>query len=37
MYHPKEEIEKELLFYLRKYRFFSSKFTNIEDLNIIHQ
>jgi len=28
----RRELEKELLYYLRKYRFFSSRFRHIEDL-----
>jgi len=31
----RKQIEKELLFYLRKYRYFSSKFRHIEDLDSI--
>jgi len=31
----RRQLEKELLFYLRKYRFFSSRFKNTEDLESI--
>ena len=31
----RKELEKELLYYLRKYRFFSSRFRNIDDLESI--
>jgi len=31
----RRRIEKELLFYLRKYRYFSSKFRYIEDLDFV--
>ena len=31
----RRKIEKELLYYLRNYRFFESRFKNIEDFNSI--
>ena len=31
----RRQLEKELLFYLRKYRFFTSRFKNIKDLESI--
>jgi len=31
----RRQIEKELLFYLRKYRYFSSRFRYIDDLDSI--
>jgi len=31
----RRNLEKELLYYLRKYRFFSSRFRNIKDLESI--
>jgi len=31
----RRQLEKELLYYLRKYRFFSSRFKYIEDLESI--
>ena len=31
----RRQIEKELLFYLRKYRYFTTKFRRIEDLDSI--
>jgi hypothetical protein len=31
----RRQLEKELLYYLRKYRFFSSRFKHIEDLESI--
>jgi len=31
----RRQIEKELLFYLRKYRYFTTKFRHIEDLDSI--
>ena len=31
----RRRIEKELLFYLRKYRYFTTKFRHIEDLDSI--
>jgi len=34
----RRRLEKELLIYLRKYRFYSSRFKRIDDLDgIIHQ
>ena len=31
----RKQLEKELLYYLRKYRFFASRFKHIEDLDSI--
>jgi len=31
----RRQLEKELLFYLRKYRFYAVRFRNIEDLESI--